>query len=112
MIHPVFSCGRRLAIVALLVFAAACGESDQTSPSGEGLAAGDPIASAPVDSAAIPGDSVPVVSDSATPATDSIPPLADSSQTDTTGLDPLMTTTGSGIPFGQNNMRAANMTPM
>jgi hypothetical protein len=53
-----------------------------------------------------------VASDSTTPTTDSLPPSVDSSQTDTTALDPLITTTGSGIPFGQNNLRAANMTPM
>src|SRR5688572_28173295 len=112
MFHPVFSFGQlRRVTVALLVFAGACGDSNQTSPSETGVPAGDPSASAPVDSTAIPGDSVPVVSDPATPA-DSAPPSADSCQTDTTGLNPLTTSTGSGIPFGQNNRRAADMTAM
>src|SRR5688572_29152256 len=106
MLHPVFSFDPlRLAFVTLLVIAGACGDSNQTSPSDEGIAAGDPSASAPVDSAAVPADS-------ATPAPDSIPPSVDSSQTDSTGVDELITSSGSGIPFGQNNLRASSMTAM
>jgi hypothetical protein len=100
MPFPVYSLCRRAALrlgaLALLGIAAACGGSDQTSPSNDGDVALSDTLVTPADStASIPTDSLPA---------DSLP--IDSS------LVPQTILAGTGIPFGVMNMRANAMTSL
>jgi hypothetical protein len=96
-----------LAVIALLV-GLGCGSEDTVSPS-----AAAPTA-VPADTLTLPADSVPLAPDTALTAPDSLLPPVDSLATDSAAMDPLITAVGTqpGIPFGQNNMRAVNMTSM
>jgi hypothetical protein len=94
--------GLKVSILALLGIASACGSSDQLNPSSDlpldGAPGGDTLATAPVDSSAIPTD------------TTLIGAIDSAVRVDSTGLATLNALIPPGIPFGAYNLKSQYLT--